>query len=323
MGLLDINEGCEDAVGVSNKSVVRSGEFRKEFLTRFKTIPTTILKNDVSDLAIDLICHGKDRGYSSNASTKLKERWEKLDRDGKAFHQLSKKEMRIFAGGYRSGKCGSLSRFPQNIGRLLVDFYCPEDGIVYDPFAGHNSRMQLVHTLNRTYIGVDISKEFMQANRAVREMLLNSKQLLSHNKKEIHLIEGSSAQVDLPDAYADFTITSPPYYNQEYYGDEPEQLGLSGSYEAFLTNLKQHITENYRILKEGAFCVWCVNDFVQGGVFYPYHIDLFRLFTEVGFKPFTIYIIDTGTPLAMMFVKAILRSKRFAKKHEYVMIFTK
>ena len=73
-----------------------------------------------------------------------------------------------------------------------------------------------------------------------------------------------------PDQTGDFTITSPPYWDIEYYGDEPEQLGARG-YDGFLTELSAVMRENFRCLKPAAYCIWCVNDFRTYSMFFPYH----------------------------------------------------
>lgn len=167
---------------------------------------------------------------------------------------------------------------------------------MYDPFAGHNSRMELVFRLNRTYIGVDISRKFMRMNRRVKHMLERERreQLLSSGNC-IYLIEGDSANVsDLEDGMADFSITSPPYWDLEYYGDESAQLGKRKTYKDFLNGLQKHVDECFGILKSGAFCVWCVNDFTKGGKFYPFHSDVISLFRNSGFLIHSVYIIDLG-----------------------------
>ena len=49
------------------------------------------------------------------------------------------------------GKGGALSGYPQNIGHYLVKMYSNEGDIILDPFAGHNSRMELCFKLARHY----------------------------------------------------------------------------------------------------------------------------------------------------------------------------
>src|SRR5262249_17310749 len=122
----------------------------------------------------------------------------------------------------------------------------------------------------------------------------------------------------------DFTITSPPYYNLEHYGDEPEQLGLgAASYTDFLDRLFAVMVENFRVLKAGRFCVWCVNDFRLDGKFYDYHADVIRLMCRAGFVRHDTCVIDLGSSIAAAFVNQIVERKLLPKRHEYALIFKK
>lgn len=236
-----------------------------------------------------------------------------------------------FADCYRNsnkvcrGKGGYLSVFPQQIGRIVTKFYCPKGGVVFDPFHGHNSRMQLCYSLGLNYIGVDVSTEFYQANLEIKQKLLkqNAMGLVKQNNS-ITLYNQSSADVpQVENDSADFTVTSPPYWDLEYYGDEPEQLGKNRTYQSFLDALYLHVQENFRVLKPGAFACWFVNDFVKNKVFYPYHADLIQLFIQAGFVLHTINIVDLGRSLETVFVKSIKAKKRFPKIHEFCMVFRK
>ena len=289
----------QSASGKNIESLKKSRQIRSDFILKYGEVPESILKYDKKKTSKILSEIG--RRYS----------------DTGAIH--ASKEFQMSGRGVSAG---ALSTFPQNIGRLIINFYCPEEGCVYDPFAGHNSRMELVFESNRHYIGVDVSVEFMISNRKIRESLIKSNNFFTPDKS-ITLIEGSSAKVDLPDNCADFTITSPPYWDIEYYGDEPEQLGKAKTYDSFLELLSEHIKENFRILKSGSFCAWFVNDFTKKRVFYPYHADLIPIFRSAGFSPFQIYIVDLGGSIARIFVQDIIKAKRFPKRHEYCLVFKK
>lgn len=309
----------ENAKGINMDSLRKSRDARSKFLNKFGTIPQSILIADRTDVKkrMDIITDemgGGAAGYQKERAKKYKKEGVErgLEKTGFVMQGRTKYEI--------------LSAFPQNIGRIIVDIYCPENGLVYDPFCGHNSRMELVFKMGRSYIGVDICKRFMEANRKIRDILLEKRNhgfISSKNKNTIELIEGSSAKVDLPDNFADFTITSPPYYNVEYYGPEEEQLGNAKTYDEFLLNMYDHVAENFRILKPGAFSCWFINDFRQKGVFYPYHIDLYTLFINAGFEPFNIYIVDLGWPANGAFVYDIVEHKLLAKRHEYCLVFKK
>jgi transcriptional regulator with XRE-family HTH domain len=189
---------------------------------------------------------------------------------------------------------------------------------------GHNSRLELsAYRCGRDYIGVDCCAEFMEANRELVERKEKINTMGVRKTGKVTLIEGSSHKVDLPDNLADFSITSPPYSGQEYYGPEKEQLGFERDYKTFLNTLYLHVKENKRILKEGAFCVWFINDFRKDGKYHAFHIDLYNLFMRAKFEPYNIYIVDLVNTVQTCFVQDIIKNKILPKQHEYILVMRK
>jgi len=192
-----------------------------------------------------------------------------------------------------------------------------------------NSRMEAVWNTGRNYYGSDLSHNFMEFNRELRLFLLGKKEeeLFSTNNCDIVLNEGDSRHVPWPNDFADFSITSPPYWDLEYYGDEEGQLGYRGNkaipYEEFLEGLGDVLAENKRMLKPGAFCAWNVNDFRKGGRFYDYHTDVILLGRKAGFDLHDMIIFDYGTPVAQAFLTQMMSRKVMAKRHEYCIVWRK
>ena len=304
---------------LTSESLKKSREIRADFLKRFKLLPSSILRHDrieSKNRTLDIVRTERGGGYS-NHYKKMKTQIMRRDDYTPGLENTGMK---------MQGRENYLSGFPQNVGRFIVELYCPEKGVIYDSFAGHNSRMELCFRCNRDYIGVDVSKNYMECNRIIADKLIshrnNSLNPLGHNST-ITLIEGSSTKVDLPDESADFSITSPPYWDIEYYGDEAEQLGTSKTYEEFINRIALHVRENFRILKKGSYCFWFVNDFRKKGVFYPYHSDLMYVFEQEGFTPFNVYIVDLGVSPNQAFIQEVLKHKLLPKQHEYCLGFIK
>lgn len=213
---------------------------------------------------------------------------------------------------------GALSTFPQNIGRSIVLLYSNPGDTIFDPFAGHNSRMDLCVKAGRNYIGCDLSNEFMAFNFQRADKLRGM-----HPKQSIELHHCDSRRIPVKDGVGDMTITSPPYYDIEDYGDEPKQLGKAKTYQGFLNGLVKVLRENFRILKAGAFAAWFVNDFRRKGKLHFYHIDVIRLAESVGFVPHDIMIVDLGRGIRDCFPNQIVKSRIVPKRHEYGLIFRK
>jgi DNA modification methylase len=299
-----------------------SRDKRKEILQLFGgELPESILRYNTADRSRDLLVEEQgraytDTGYSKNSKDESKSVAEERAKRDKNFD--------LFMLSGAGARWGGLSRFPQNVGRILLKLYTKRGMTVVDPFAGHNSRMELCWRLGRNYIGCDLSKKFMKANFELRDLLFaeNKEQMLDINKATIELHECDSQHMPVKNNAGDFTITSPPYWCLEDYGDEMQQLGKN-DYPTFLQKLGQVMRENFRCLRSGSFAVWCVNDFRYDGKFYNYHGDTIRLMRDAGFKQWDIAITDLGTSMRASFATQVLSQKILPKRHEYALIFVK
>jgi DNA modification methylase len=319
----DEGESDSKSEGFTAEALAKSREIRKEFMAKFGVegkVPTSILIHDRKEYryeTIDLSAQRRGGNYVHHYRINRQKMHERDDYTP----GLEK------TGFETQGRTGYISGFPQNVGRFIIQMYCPDPpSIIYDPFAGHNSRMQLCFKTGHHYIGVDCCHEFMEDNKAIKEMLYERKkqQIVETHDQSIWLFEQSSESVPtVKDEMCDFTITSPPYWDLEYYGPEEEQLGTGKKYEEFLDGIERVIKENYRVLKPGAFCAWFINDFRKKKKFYPYHSHIYEILTNTGFEGFNIYIVDLGATVNHMFVQDILNHKILPKRHEYCVLVKK
>ena len=110
-------------------------------------------------------------------------------------------------------------------------------------------------------------------------------------------------------------LTSPPYYDIEYYGDEEKQLGKCKTYEDFIDDITVILLKCYECLKPTGFCCWSVNDFRRKGIFHPYHSDIIQAYLKVGFRLHDIVITDLGYPIGAAFATQLEEQQRTAKRH--------
>lgn len=310
------------------EDLAKSREQRAAVIEKFGSIPQSIMTHDKSDRAIDLMA--EKRSYASRANDgghkgKLASVFDVSGQSCRGSKAWSVSHHGDNQKNVRAGEGAALSRFPQNIGRSLLLLYTERGQTVADPFAGHNSRMELCWRSGRNYRGNDLSETFMDANRIIRDILLNEGKtdlFPGDFTASIELSQGDSRKLPWPDESADFTITSPPYHDIEWYGNEPEQLGR-GTYEEFLGGLQLVVNENYRVLRPQSFCVWCINDFRKNGKFYSYHEDTAQLLRNAGFIQWDIAITDLGEPIRAAFAQQIVETKILPKRHEYCLIFRK
>lgn len=229
-----------------------------------------------------------------------------------------------FALSGSGARHGGLSRFPQDLCHFLVSFYCPKDGLVVDPFSGHNSRFETTWRAGRNYIGFDISHEFMDLNREIKEMLLeeDKTKIMDHNPCTITLHETDSRYIldYIKPEIADFCMTSPPFYDIEYYGPEMGQLGKSKSYNSFMHELSIVLQACVKAMKPGAYIAWEVNDFRRNGTFHPYHNDTIKIFVNEGLVLHDIIIVDYGSSFLQSFLSDVESIKIMPKQHSYIII---
>ncbi|MFB6236991.1 MAG: DNA methyltransferase [Halopenitus sp.] len=232
----------------------------------------------------------------------------------------------------------ALSQFPSKLAEQILRCWSWKNDKVFDPFAGHLSRPLLTNHFNRDYWGCDISKEFFDKTRneildrakgglledEVRE---NEKELVDADLRgnRVRLERRDSRYLDdIPDKWADFCYTSPPYFDVEFYGDENEQLGnANDEYQEFLNDIEQVLEHVHRILKPYSYAAFVVNDFRQdSGVngLYPWHADLIKRGQEVGFQLHDITMYPTGRSAAL-FAEQQVWMESTAKVHEYIIVF--
>ena len=313
MPLFDLSDGIKKGKGLDALDDSKKGRDRAIVLFGGKNnLPSSVMKAERAKPDPEMDLHQSKRGYAN--SSPIAKRMKKEN----AKRKLSAADLRSFSVSCQGCGSGALSKFPQNIGHTITTLYCPKGGTVFDPFAGHNSRMELCVKAGFNYIGCDLSKDFMRSNRERRRQLLGS-----YPNCHIKLIEGDSRKIKLDNGIGDFTITSPPYWDIEYYGDENEQLGKAKSYREFMDDMQLVMNENFRILKPGSYAVWFINDFRKKGKMYFYHVDIMKIAKKSGFICHDILITDFGPGIRDCFINQVISQKILPKRHEYGIVLRK
>jgi len=284
----------------TKESLSESRNIRQYLLGQWKRLPSSIWKVDWSVKATDL-----SKSYGNQQEEKSQQYGE---------------DFKLSGVGARHG---ALSRFPQDLCQFLIKFYTNEGDTVLDPFAGHNSRMESCYKVNRNYIGFDICHQFMEWNRQVKNGLEEeNSRCLTPLDSFILLYEVDSRNIldYIEEESIDFCITSPPFYDIEYYGPEMEQLGRAKFYNDFIYSLGTIVEICFKALKEGSYIAWETNDFRRDKTFYTYHADLINLFKRAGFLIHDIIIVDYGSSFLSSFLSDVEHNKIMPKQHSYIII---
>jgi hypothetical protein len=300
-------------VGKDQESLDLSREIRQYLISKWGRVPKSVWEVDWSTKYIEL-------SKSYNEQQRVNEA--KVGKD--------------FALSGTGARHGQLSRFPQDILQFLVKFLTPEklpegeEGYfknslptIIDPFSGHNSRCEGVWRCNRNYVGWDISAGHNIMNRKVKELLeLENKQTMLPRGALIEFVECDSRKIDY-DSQFDFSVTSPPFYDIEFYGNEPEQLGKQKTYEDFLGEMQIIFNNVYKALKPNTYIAVETNDFRRQGIFHTYHADMIHILKTAGFLMHDMIICDYGSGFLEAFLSDIEANKITSKQHSYFAIARK
>jgi DNA modification methylase len=211
-----------------------------------------------------------------------------------------------------------MSIMPAELVEFFVKYYARRGDTYLDPFMGQGVQMQVAKVLGLHYHGYDLSSEFFAYIASVRDKI-------DDGKTTISITLGDSREPsNVPDGAGDFSFTSPPYWDIEYYGDDPRQLGTDKTYDEFLDGMEDVARAWLPKFRTGAYFVVNVNDFRRDRRFYPYHADLISRFEAAGWALTDLWIIQGlvgGMPRA--FAVSFNVKRHAPKVHEYAIVFRK
>ena len=199
---------------------------------------------------------------------------------------------------------------------VLYNWFCPENGTIYDPFAGGSVRGVIAELLKRRYIGIDLSQRQIDANRQEGDSL--------NVYPAWYCDDSKNADKYIDDETADMIFSCPPYHNLEKYSNHP--LDLSNmNYTDFITAYTDIINIACRKLKNNRFAVFVVGDIRDADGFYRGFVDeTKRIFKGVGFQLYNEGILLEQYATAVMRAGLIFDGgHKLTKVHQNVLIFYK
>ena len=199
---------------------------------------------------------------------------------------------------------------------VIYNWYSPENGIVFDPFAGGPVRGVVAEMLGRFYIGIDLSEKQVDANQMNADSLGVC--------PAWHCDDSRNMDQYIPDGSADLVFSCPPYHSLEKYSNHP--LDLSNmNYDDFIGAYGEIIGKSCRKLKENRFAVFVVGDIRDSKGAYRDFVGLTkRLFMEQGLCLYNDGILLEQYGTAPMRANLIFSSRRkTVKVHQNVLIFYK
>lgn len=217
----------------------------------------------------------------------------------------------------KGGGITGTSVFDPVLTEVLYTWFCPEGGLIIDPFAGGTTRGLVASLLGFTYIGTDLSKTQVEANQKRAEEL--------REKNATWVFENGLCIKDHMKHKADMLLTCPPYYNLERYSDLADDLSNAKTYKDFLIDYREILTRTYKLLKENAFAVVVVGNVRDDeGNYYNLVGDTVTIMQEAGFKFYNEIILATSIAAAAVRARKTFEAgKKVVKTHQNILFFTK
>jgi len=227
----------------------------------------------------------------------------------------------------------STSVFDPVLTETLYLWYSPLGGHILDPFAGGSVRGIVAQMLGRSYTGIDLRAEQIQANQDNwADLQTEGKGTLTRYNTgtvpELNWIQGDSLE-QLPllshDLKYDLVFTCPPYADLEVYSDDPKDIS-NMDYKDFLDAYSKIIKLSANRLKDNRFFVIVVGE-VRGhkhGAYYNFISHTIQACEAAGLDYYNeaIYITPTGT-MGMRTERPFVSGRKLGKHHQNALIFTK
>jgi len=213
----------------------------------------------------------------------------------------------------------STSIFDPALTELMYNWFCPENGMILDPFAGGSVRGIVANYLGFNYTGVELRQEQVDSNReqAINLLPVNNQPQWYCGDSEKVLSETWQHQFDM-------IFSCPPYADLEVYSDLPDDLS-NMDYKDFTTKYRNIIGKALKLLKRNCYAVFVVGE-VRGkdGFYYDFVGDTKRAFIEQGAKLYNdCVLLNVVGSASMRASKVFDAGKKLTKIHQNVLVFKK
>lgn len=218
-----------------------------------------------------------------------------------------------------SDKHNGTSVFDPVLCELMYRWFCPDNGLIIDPFAGGSVRGIVANYLGYNYTGIELRQEQVDSNM---EQGLNI--LAINNQPQWYVGDSECVLIDLIPNY-DFIFSCPPYFNLEVYSDLPEDLS-NMQFDQFEKKYNSIIRKTCDKLKNKRFAVFVVGDVRDKKGYYIDFIGLTKkCFFNAGLKLYNelIYIEMSYFSAGMRADRYMSSNKKIPKVHQNVLVFYK
>lgn len=219
----------------------------------------------------------------------------------------------------RSGLSGGgTSVFDPCVCEMDYTWYTAAGDEILDPFAGGSVRGIVAHQLGRSYTGIELRPEQVDANR------LQAAEIIGDNPPE--WICGDSANMGalLDGRTFDHIMTCPPYGDLEQYSDNPADISnmsddeFDATYRAILTRAVEH-------LRDDRFATVVVGNYRNRKGYLRDLVGItVRAMDDAGAHYYNDQILITPAgSLPIRTRKQFESSRKIGRRHQYILTFVK
>lgn len=201
---------------------------------------------------------------------------------------------------------------------LAYRWFSPKKGTVIDPFAGGSVRGIVASKLERQYIGCELRKEQVDANRA------QGTQLCQDPQPVWHCGDSRNIQDYCKGVEADFVFSCPPYADLEVYSEDPADIS-NMKYPEFLEAYREIIAKSCSLLKPDRFAAFVIGEVRdKKGIYRNFMGDTIRAFQDAGLNYYNeaILVTSVGT-LPIRAGRVFKAGRKIGKTHQTLLVFVK
>src|SRR5574344_1464837 len=218
-----------------------------------------------------------------------------------------------------AGNSDGISVFDPVLCELAYKWFNVPNGKILDCFAGGSVRGIVAAKLGYEYLGNDLRREQIDANR------INAKEVLKDAEIYPTWTCGDSLNIDtIAKGYeADLIFSCPPYADLEVYSDKKEDLS-NMSYKDFIAVYREIIRKSCALLKEDRFAVFVVGDVRDKKGFYQNFVsDTINSFLQCGLKLYNEMILVNAIGAKAIGANGYMKTRKVGKVHQNVLVFYK